>query len=88
MHYFFVSEYKYDESYSTWYHKIDLAEYPLEAKCLKIHKDYYFKLLLSDKTFLSRAEKSGLAPIAGVSPVWLLCFCHKPKEPWAKVIIS
>ena len=35
------------------------------------------ELLLSDKTFLSRAEKSGLAPIAGVSPFWLLCFCHK-----------
>ena len=33
--------YKYDESYSTWYYKIDLAEYPLEAKCLKIHHDYY-----------------------------------------------
>ena len=35
------------------------------------------QLLLSDKTFLSRAEKSGLAPIAGVSPFWLLCFYHK-----------
>ncbi|MDD7405702.1 MAG: hypothetical protein PUG32_07465 [Bacteroidales bacterium] len=39
-------------------------------------KRYYF-LLLSDKTFLRRAEKSGLAPIAGVSPFWLLCFYHK-----------
>ena len=35
--------YKYDETYSTWYYKIDLAEYPLEAKCLKIHEDFYFK---------------------------------------------
>ena len=35
--------YKYDETYSTWCYKIDLAEYPLEAKCLKIHEDFYFK---------------------------------------------
>ena len=35
--------YKYDESYSTWYYKIDLAEYPLEAKCLKIHENFYCK---------------------------------------------
>ena len=36
-----------------------------------------FKLLLSDKTFLSRAEKSELASIAGISPLGLLCFYHK-----------
>lgn len=35
--------YKYDESYNTWYYKIDLAEYPLEAKCLKIHENFYCK---------------------------------------------
>lgn len=35
--------YKYDETYSTWYYKIDLAEYPLEAKCLKIHQNFYCK---------------------------------------------
>ena len=39
------------------------------------------------KLFRTGHTKSGLAPIAGVSPFWLLCFYHKTKQPWAKVII-
>ena len=35
------------------------------------------QLLLSNKTFLSRAEKSGLAPIAGVSPFGYFAFATK-----------
>lgn len=38
-----TGQYEYDESYNTWYYKIDLSEYPLEAKCLKIHSDYYYR---------------------------------------------
>ncbi len=35
-------QYEYNESYNTWYYKIDLSQYPLEAKCLKIHSNYYY----------------------------------------------
>lgn len=38
-----TGQYRYDESYNTHYYKIDLAEYPLEAKCYKIHSNYYLK---------------------------------------------
>lgn len=37
-----TGQYRYDESYNTWYYKIDLSEYPLVAKLLKIHCDYYY----------------------------------------------
>lgn len=36
-----TGQYRYDESYNTWYYKIDLSEYPLVAKLLKIHSAYY-----------------------------------------------
>lgn len=56
-----IGQYKYDESYNIWYYKIDLSEYPLEAKCLKIHSDYYYRgshtysETVTDKKYLSKS---------------------------------
>lgn len=38
-----TGQYKYDESNDTYYYKIDLSGYPLEAKCLKIHENFYYR---------------------------------------------
>lgn len=38
-----TGQYRYDESCNTYYYKIDLSEYPLEAECLKIHEDFYYR---------------------------------------------
>lgn len=34
--------YKYNDSFNTYYYTIDLSSYPLVAKCVKIHSDYYY----------------------------------------------
>lgn len=58
-----TGQYKYDESYNTWYFKIDLSEYPLEAKCIKIHEDFYYRgshtysKTDTDTKFLSKSLK-------------------------------
>ena len=39
------------------------------------------------KLFFERGRKIELAPIEGVSPYQLFCFCHKPKRPCAKAVI-
>ena len=38
-----TGQYRHDESYNTYYYKIDLSKYPLKAECLKIHTDYYYR---------------------------------------------
>lgn len=38
-----TGQYSCDESYDTMYYKIDLSKYPLEADCLKVHNDYYYR---------------------------------------------
>lgn len=58
-----TGQYKHDESYNTWYYKIDLSKYPLEAECLKIHSDYYYRSSHTysetdrDTKFLSKSLK-------------------------------
>lgn len=37
-----TGQYKHNESNYTYYYQIDLSEYPLKAKCVKIHSDYYY----------------------------------------------